>query len=99
MATELIKIDEVKSILSSFPDTIGKNSNSVKKCNEAGQALLDTIEGEGMNETIDQAAADYLKKVNVTLKNMDERRKPIDVYKRQLLSTVFLQYFPELLSE
>ena len=77
MATELIKIDEVKSILSSFPDTIGKNSSSVKKCNEAGQALLDTIEGEGMNETIDQAAADYLKKVNVTLKNMDERRKPI----------------------
>ena len=77
MATELIKIDEVKSILSSFPDTIGKNSSSVKKCNEAGQALLDTIEGEGMNETIDQAAADYLKKINVTLKNMDERRKPI----------------------
>lgn len=77
MTTDLIKIDEVKNILSSFPDIIGKNTNSVKKCNEAGQALLDTIEGEGMNETIDQAAADYLKKVNVTLKNMDERRKPI----------------------
>ena len=30
-----------------------------------------------MNETIDQATADYLKKVSVTLKNMDERRKPI----------------------
>ena len=59
MATELIKIDEVKSILSSFPDTIGKNSSSVKKCNEAGQALLDTIEGEGMNETIDQACLLY----------------------------------------
>lgn len=77
MATELIKIDEAKNILSSFPDIMGKNTNSVKKCNEAGQALLDTIEGEGMNETIDQAAADYLKKVSVTLKNMDERRKPI----------------------
>lgn len=77
MATELIKIDEAKNILSSFPDIIGKNTNSVKKCNEAGQALLDTIEGEGMNETIDQATADYLKKVSVTLKNMDERRKPI----------------------
>lgn len=77
MATELIKIDEVKNILSSFPDIIGRNTNSVKKCNEAGQTLLDTIEGEGMNEAIDQAAADYLKKVNVTLKNMDERRKPI----------------------
>ena len=77
MATELIKIDEAKNILSSFPDIMGKNTNSVKKCNEAGQALLDTIEGEGMNETIDQATADYLKKVSVTLKNMDERRKSI----------------------
>lgn len=77
METELIKIDEAKNILSSFPDIMGKNTNSVKKCNEAGQALLDTIEGEGMNETIDQATADYLKKVSVTLKNMDERRKPI----------------------
>lgn len=77
MATELIKIDEAKNILSSFPDIMGKNTISVKKCNEAGQALLDTIEGEGMNETIDQATADYLKKVSVTLKNMDERRKPI----------------------
>ena len=56
---------------------MGSNTFSVKKCNEAGQALLDTIEGEGMNETIDQAAADFLKKVNTTLKNMDERRKPI----------------------
>lgn len=77
MATELIKIDEVKSILSSFPDIIGKNSISVKKCNQAGQALLDTIEGEGMNEIIDQSAADYLKKVSITIKNMDDRRKPI----------------------
>ena len=77
MATELIKIDEVKNILSSFPEIIGRNTNSVKKCNEAGQTLLDTIEGEGMNEAIDQAAADYLKKVSVTIKNMDERRKPI----------------------
>lgn len=77
MSTELIKIDEVKTILSSFPDIMGRNSVSVKKCNEAGKAILDTIEGEGMNESIDQAAADYLKKVSVTLKNMDERRKPI----------------------
>lgn len=77
MATELIKIDEDKNIFSSFPEIMGRNTFSVKKCNEAGQALLDTIEGEGMNETIDQAAADFLKKVNTTLKNMDERRKPI----------------------
>ena len=77
MPTELIKIDEVKNIFSSFPEIMGRNTLSVKKFKESGQALLDTIEGEGMNETIDQAAADFLKKVNTTLKNMDERRKPI----------------------
>ena len=106
MATELIKIDEAKNILSSFPDIMGKNTNSVKKCNEAGQALLDTIEGEGMNETIDQATADYLKKVSVTLKNMDERRKPITQMieyvpfsppKKNKLILRILQQFPESL--
>ena len=107
MATELIKIDEVKNILSSFPDIIGRNTSSVKKCNEAGQTLLDTIEGEGMNEAIDQAAADYLKKVSVTIKNMDERRKPITQIliecvpsslhrKKRLILKILLQ-FPESL--
>ena len=43
MATELIKIDEAKNILSAFPDIMGKNKKKKKKCNEAGQALLDTI--------------------------------------------------------
>ena len=105
MATELIKIDEAKNILSSFPDIMGKNTNSVKKCNEAGQALLDTIEGEGMNETIDQATADYLKKVSVTLKNMDERRKPITQifdrirsFYRQIIGDSLLSYFNQYLS-
>ena len=103
MATELIKIDEAKNILSSFPDIMGKNTNSVKKCNEAGQALLDTIEGEGMNETIDQATADYLKKVSVTLKNMDERRRylieyvPFSPPKKNKLILRILQQFPESL--
>lgn len=42
-----------------------------------GRLSLIQSREEGMNETIDQAAADFLKKVNTTLKNMDERRKPI----------------------
>lgn len=31
MATELIKIDEVKNIFSSFPEIMGRNTLSVKK--------------------------------------------------------------------
>ena len=77
METNLIKIEEVSSIMSSFPEIVGKNNTSVQKCNQAGKALLDTIEGEGMNEALDQEAAEYLKKVSVTINKMGERRKPL----------------------
>lgn len=46
-------------------------------CNQAGQSILDTIEGEGMTDTLDVKAAEYLKKVSVTIKNMQARRSPI----------------------
>lgn len=77
METSLVKIEEISSIMSSFPEILGKNSTSVQKCNEAGQALLDTIEGEGMNEALDEKVSEYLKKVSVTVNNMGERRKPL----------------------
>ncbi len=77
MNTDLIKVEEVSTIISSFPNIVGKNNASVQNCNQAGQALLDTIEGEGMNEALDQKAAEYLKKVGITIKNMGERRKPL----------------------
>lgn len=75
--TDLIKIDEVKVLFSSFPEIVGKNGTSVKNCNAAGQAILDTIEGEGMNEELDAKASEYLKKVGVTVKNMNDRRAPL----------------------
>lgn len=75
--TDLIKIDEVKVLFSSFPEIVGKNGTSVKNCNAAGQAILDTIEGEGMNEELDAKASEYLKKVGVTIKNMNDRRAPL----------------------
>lgn len=77
MANELIKIEEFTSIIKSAPEAFQKNSASIVNCNKAGQAILDTIAGEGMNDGLDTAAADYLKKVSVTLKNMQARRSPI----------------------
>ena len=77
METSLVKIEEVSSIMSSFPEIVGKNNTSVQKCNEAGQTLLDTIEGEGMNEALDEKVSEYLKKVSVTVNKMGERRKPL----------------------
>jgi len=67
MATELIKIDVVKNILSSFPEIIGRNTNSVKKCNEAGQTLLDTIEGEKKERTLSKICVIGLRRSSIFL--------------------------------
>lgn len=77
MATELIKVEEFTSLIKSAPDALSKNKNSIMACNQAGQSILDTIEGEGMTDTLDAKAAEYLKKVSVTIKNMQARRSPI----------------------
>lgn len=78
MSIELIKVEEFAAIMQSAPDSLKKNTASVLACNNAGQALLDTIEGEGgMNEVLDSKAVEYLKKVKITITNMEERRKPL----------------------
>ena len=70
MSTELIKVEEFTSLMKSAPDALGKNQKSIANCNSAGQAILDTIQGEGMTDELDAKAAEYLKKVNVTITNM-----------------------------
>nr|DAN78677.1 MAG TPA: hypothetical protein [Caudoviricetes sp.] len=77
MSTELIKVEEFTSLMKSAPDVLGKNQKSIANCNSAGQAILDTIQGEGMTDELDAKAAEYLKKVNVTITNMKSRRAPV----------------------
>lgn len=77
MSTELIKVEEFTSLMKSAPDALGKNQKSIANCNSAGQAILDTIQGEGMTDELDAKAAEYLKKVNVTTTNMKSRRAPV----------------------
>lgn len=77
MNTDLIKVEEFTALIKSAPDAILQNKKSIAACNSAGQGILDTIEGEGMNDNLDVQAADYLKKVGVTIKNMQIRRSPI----------------------
>lgn len=77
MANELIKVEEFTSLIKSAPEALNKNKSSIMACNHAGQGILDTIEGEGMTDELDAKAAEYLKKVSVTIKNMQNRRSPI----------------------
>ena len=75
--TDLIKVEEFTTLIQSAPDALSKNQKSISACNSTGQGILDTIEGEGMSDELDAQAAEYLKKVNITIKNMQSRRAPI----------------------
>lgn len=82
----LIKVEEFNQIMQSAPATLQRNQASVSACNQAGQALLDTIEAEGGigSDELDTKVSEYLAKTKITVENMNKRRKPIT----QLLATV-----------
>lgn len=76
-ALTLISPESFKEIMTGAPEILQRNQLSVQKANEAGQAILDTIEGNGMSDELDAAANAYQLKVKVTYEQMQERRKPI----------------------
>ncbi len=81
-----INVNEFTNIMQTAPDALQRNELSVSKCNEAGRTLIDTIEsiGEINSDDLDTEVSNYINKVKTTLKNMNERRKPIT----QLLQSV-----------
>lgn len=82
----LIKVEEFNQIMQSAPATLQRNQASVSACNQAGQALLDSIETAGgiSSDELDTAVSEYLAKTKITVDNMNKRRKPLT----QLLATV-----------
>lgn len=78
-SNELVKVEEITSIMQGASGVISANQKSVTKCKEAGQALLDTITGNGCinSDELDEHVAKFIEKSKVTVKNMNERRAPI----------------------
>lgn len=72
MATEtttlpaVIDTAKVQAILSPLPEILSKGRISVEKATDATQALLDTIEAEGMTAELDVEALNLIKKLEVT---------------------------------
>lgn len=79
MAQEItiIKQENIQTIISSAPQSFSDNQLSHTKCTEAGQAILDTIYANGMNDELDQQAAAYIEKARKTVKKMTEKRQPV----------------------
>lgn len=85
-----IKVEEFTSILQTAPDMLSTNQQSVSRCNDAGQGLLDTIEanGEINSDELDAKIADFIQKAKITVKKMNERRSPLT----QLLTRISKEF-------
>lgn len=81
-----VNTQEFANIMQTAPAVLTRNEKSVFACNTAGKTLLDTIESLGgiNNDEFDKEVSEYIKKVKVTVEEMNTRRKPLT----QLLQAV-----------
>ena len=90
--TELLTIDteQVSLVLSGAPEALTLNKTTVVKADAASQALIDTIEAQGMSDELDAEINKHLVKVRLSIEKMNERRKPItqifDAIKKEFTS-------------
>ena len=73
----LIPVEDIKNVITTAPQVLLDNQQSVQRAKDAGQSLLDTIEAQGMNDELDEAANRYLVKIRDTAKMIDSKRKPL----------------------
>ena len=78
MSNELIlREDNIRLVVQQAPQAWRDNQQSHDRCLASCQALLDTIEAEGMNDELDQKADTYIRKSRNTVKKMNEQRSAV----------------------
>lgn len=75
--TQIIKQENIQTIMSAAPQSYQDNNLSREKCIEAGKIILDAIQTQGMTDELDQEAAIFIEKARKTVKKMNERRSPV----------------------
>lgn len=75
-STELIKIEEITSIMSTASEILTKNEKLVNSAVNGGQILVDTA-ASGMSDDLDTAMNEWQLKAKTALKIMNDRRSPI----------------------
>lgn len=73
----IIKRENVEMIVSSAPNAYNENQVSHQRCLDAGKKLLDTIHHQGMNDQLDQQAAQFIEKARKTVSKMNDKRAPV----------------------
>lgn len=73
----IIKPENVEMIVSSAPNAYNENQVSHQRCLDAGNQLLNTIHQQGMNDQLDQQAAQFIEKARKTVLKMNDKRAPV----------------------
>ena len=68
---------QIATLKSDTENAVQANKKSYEACVQAGQSLLNDIEASGMNDALDEQAAEYVKRAKLTEKSMTENRKGI----------------------
>lgn len=76
-AVAIFEPQNVETIVQIGPAAFERNTLSHSRCIEAGQALLQRVNNEGMSDLLDKDIAEYIEKSKKTVKCMNERRSPV----------------------
>ena len=68
---------QIATLKSDTEKAVQANKKSYEACVQAGQSLLNDIEASGMNDALDEKAAEYVKRAKLTEKSMTENRKGV----------------------
>ena len=68
---------QIATLKSDTENAVHANKKSYEACVQAGMSLLNDIEVSGMNDTLDEQAAEYVKRAKLTEKSMTEKRKGV----------------------
>lgn len=78
MSNELVKQENVEMIVKNAPQSYNENQISHDRCIETGKKLLADIQAAGgMNDELDQRAAEFINRARNTVKKMNDKRSPI----------------------
>lgn len=68
---------QIATLKSDTEKAVQANRKSYEACVQAGESLLSDISASGMNDSLDEKAAEFIKKAKLTEKAMTEKRKGV----------------------
>jgi len=74
---ELVKTEDIQLLATTAPQALELNRTSVDKAVEMGNVLIAELNEKGMSAELDKKMNDYLVKVDITVKKMNDRRSPL----------------------